>query len=307
MTIPPVASGFPLPPLTSPVRTFGARTIDFSRRIAVMAIVNRTPDSFFDRGRTFALDRAVDAALAAAAAGADWIDIGGVKFAPGPEVSAAEELDRVLPVVQAVAARSDVVISVDTFRPEVAEACIAAGASVVNDTTGLQNPELAELAASTGATLVITHSLARPRTAYAAPRYDDVVQSVVGFLRERIDVATGLGVAESQIIIDPGHDLNKNTLHSLEITRRFDEIARIGLPAIAAVSNKDFVGESIDAPREERGDGSLAAATACALLGARIVRMHDVPRSVQAMRMTEAILGLVEPQQLRHNMTDEND
>jgi len=307
MTIPPVASGFPLPPLTSPVRTFGARTIDFSRRIAVMAIVNRTPDSFFDRGRTFALDRAVDAALAAAAAGADWIDIGGVKFAPGPEVSAAEELDRVLPVVQAVAARSDVVISVDTFRPEVAEACIAAGASVVNDTTGLQNPELAELAASTGATLVITHSLARPRTAYAAPRYDDVVQSVVGFLRERIDVAMGLGVAESQIIIDPGHDLNKNTLHSLEITRRFDEIARIGLPAIAAVSNKDFVGESIDAPREERGDGSLAAATACALLGARIVRMHDVPRSVQAMRMTEAILGLVEPQQLRHNMTDEND
>ena len=272
-----------------------------------MAIVNRTPDSFFDRGRTFALDRAVDAALAAAAAGADWIDIGGVKFAPGPEVSAAEELDRVLPVVQAVAARSDVVISVDTFRPEVAEACIAAGASVVNDTTGLQNPELAELAASTGATLVITHSLARPRTAYAAPRYDDVVQSVVGFLRERIDVAMGLGVAESQIIIDPGHDLNKNTLHSLEITRRFDEIARIGLPAIAAVSNKDFVGESIDAPREERGDGSLAAATACALLGARIVRMHDVPRSVQAMRMTEAILGLVEPQQLRHNMTDEND
>jgi dihydropteroate synthase len=307
MTIPPVASGFPLPPLTSPVRTFGARTIDFASRIAVMAIVNRTPDSFFDRGRTFALDRAVDAALAAASAGADWIDVGGVKFAPGPEVSAAEELDRVLPVVQAVAARSDVVISVDTFRPEVAEACIAAGASVVNDTTGLQNPQLAELAASTGATLVITHSLARPRTAYAAPRYDDVVQSVVDFLRERIEVAMGLGVAESQIIIDPGHDLNKNTLHSLEITRRFDEIARIGLPAIAAVSNKDFVGESIEAPREERGDASLAAATACALLGARIVRMHDVPRSVQAMRMTEAILGLREPRQLRHNMTDEND
>lgn len=307
MTIPSVAPGFPLPPLTSPVRTLGSRTIDFSSRIAVMAIVNRTPDSFFDRGRTFALDSAVDAALAAAAAGADWVDIGGVKFAPGPEVSAEEELDRVLPVVQAVAERSDVVISVDTFRPEVAEACIAAGASVVNDTTGLQNPQLAELAASTGATLVITHSLARPRTAYAAPRYDDVVQSVAAFLRERVEFALGLGLAESQIIIDPGHDLNKNTLHSLEITRRFDEIASIGLPAIAAVSNKDFVGESIDAAREERGDGSLAAATACALLGARIVRMHDVPRSVQAMRMTEAILGLREPRQLRHNMTDEND
>ncbi|KJC63880.1 dihydropteroate synthase [Agreia bicolorata] len=307
MTTPTATSGFPLPPLTSPVRTIGARTIDFSSRIAVMAIVNRTPDSFFDRGRTFALDRAVDAALAAASAGADWVDIGGVKFAPGPEVSAAEELDRVLPVVQAVAAQSDVVISVDTFRLEVAEACIAAGASVVNDTTGLQNPALAELAASTGATLVITHSLARPRTAYAAPRYDDVVQSVVGFLRERVDLAIDLGLDETQIIIDPGHDLNKNTLHSLEITRRFDDIARLGLPAIAAVSNKDFVGESLGAERDDRVDGSLAAATTCALLGARIVRMHDVARSVQAMRMTETILGLREPQYLRHNMGSENE
>jgi dihydropteroate synthase len=307
MTIPTATSGFPLPPLTSPVRTMGARTIDFSSHIAVMAIVNRTPDSFFDRGSTFALDHAIDAAFDAISAGADWVDIGGVKFAPGPEVTAAEELDRVLPVVQAVAARSDVVISVDTFRPEVAEACIAAGASVVNDTTGLQNPALAELAASTGATLVITHSLARPRTIYAAPRYDDVVTSVVAFLRERVDLALGLGLSETQIIIDPGHDLNKNTLHSLEITRRFDEIARIGLPAIAAVSNKDFVGESLGTERNDRADGSLAAATACALLGARIVRMHDVPRSVQAMRMTETILGLRQPHLLRHNMTDEND
>ena len=307
MTTPSATSGFPLPPLTTPVRTIGARTIDFSARIAVMAIINRTPDSFFDRGKTFALDRAVEAALAAASAGADWVDIGGVKFAPGPEVSAADELDRVLPVVQAVAAESDVVISVDTFRPEVAEACIAAGASVVNDTTGLQNPALARLAASTGATLVITHSLAQPRTAYAAPRYDDVVQNVVDFLRERVDLAIGLGLDETQIIIDPGHDLNKNTLHSLEITRRFDEIARIGLPAIAAVSNKDFVGESLGAERDDRVDGSLAAATACALLGARIVRMHDVARSVQAMRMTETILGLRQPQYLRHNMADVNE
>ncbi|KQR24800.1 dihydropteroate synthase [Agreia sp. Leaf335] len=307
MTTPSATSGFPLPPLTTPVRTIGARTIDFSARIAVMAIINRTPDSFFDRGKTFALDRAIEAALAAASAGADWVDIGGVKFAPGPEVSAADELDRVLPVVQAVAAESDVVISVDTFRPEVAEACIAAGASVVNDTTGLQNPALAELAASTGATLVITHSLAQPRTAYAAPRYDDVVQNVVDFLRERVDLAIGLGLDETQIIIDPGHDLNKNTLHSLEITRRFDEIAHIGLPAIAAVSNKDFVGESLGAERDDRVDGSLAAATACALLGARIVRMHDVARSVQAMRMTEKILGLRQPQYLRHNMADVNE
>lgn len=118
------------------------------------------------------------------------------------------------------------------------------------------------------------------------------MKEVVYFLQSRIEMAVGLGVPEQNIIIDPGHDLNKNTLHSLEITRRFDEIARIGLPSIAAVSNKDFLGESLDLPRTERADASLAAATACALLGARVVRMHDVPRSVQAMRMTEAILGL---------------
>jgi dihydropteroate synthase len=130
MTTPPAASGFPLPPLTSPARTIGRRQFDFGRQIAVMAIVNRTPDSFFDQGRTYALEHAVAAALQAAADGADWVDIGGVKFAPGPEVSAAEELDRVLPVVEAVARASDVVISVDTFRAEVAEACLRAGASV---------------------------------------------------------------------------------------------------------------------------------------------------------------------------------
>jgi dihydropteroate synthase len=307
MTTPPAAAGFALPPLTSPVRTIGRRQFDFDRQIAVMAIVNRTPDSFFDQGRTYALDRAIAAALQAAADGADWVDIGGVKFAPGPEVSATEELDRVLPVVEAVARASDVVISVDTFRPEVAEACLGAGASVINDTTGLQNPELAELAASTGATLVITHSIARPRTVHPRPHYDDVVQEVSAFLRSRVDLALGLGVAEAQLVVDPGHDLNKNTLHSLEITRRFDEIASIGLPTLAAVSNKDFVGESIDRERHERTGGSLAAATTCALLGARIVRMHDVPLSVQAMRMTEAILGLRTPSRPRHNMAEQNE
>jgi dihydropteroate synthase len=307
MTTPPAASGFPLPQLTSPARTIGRRRFDFDRQIAVMAIVNRTPDSFFDQGRTYALEHAVAAALQAAADGADWVDIGGVKFAPGPEVSAAEELDRVLPVVEAVARASDVVISVDTFRAEVAEACLRAGASVINDTTGLQNPELAELAASTGATLVITHSLARPRTVYARPHYDDVVHEVAAFLRSRVELALRIGVPEAQLVIDPGHDLNKNTMHSLEITRRFDEIASLGLPALAAVSNKDFVGESIDRERHERTAGSLAAATACALLGARIVRMHDVPLSVQAMRMTEAVLGLRSPARPRHNMTEQNE
>jgi len=291
-----------IPELWHPVREFGDRRIDFGRRIAVMAIVNRTPDSFFDRGATFALDRAIDAALLAARQGADWVDIGGAKFAPGPEIPAEEELDRVLPVVAAVAGQNAAVLSVDTFRASVAEACIAAGARVINDTTGLSDPELAPMIAATDASLVITHSLAAPRTAHPHPHYDDVVTEVRAALERRVQAAVDAGVDERRLLIDPGHDLNKTTRHSLELTRRFDEIASIGLPALAAVSNKDFVGESLGAAKDARLEGSLVAATTCALLGARIVRMHDVPASVAAMRMLETILGFRDPVLAVHNV-----
>ncbi len=292
-----------LPPLREPVRQIGRRRFDFDREIVVMGIVNRTPDSFFDQGRTYALDRAVDAALAAAQAGAGWVDIGGVPFSPEtPEVSAAEELDRVLPVVAAVAMGSDVVISVDTFRPEVADECLAAGAAVVNDTTGLRDPELVAVVAARGATIVITHSLAAPRQHVRRPDYGDVVDEVRAFLADRVAYAVSQGVGENQIVLDPGHDLNKNTRHSLELTRRLSEIADLGLPLLAAVSNKDFVGEATGLTRADRTPPSLAAATACALAGARILRMHDVAAAVGAARMTEVLLGLREPVELRHNI-----
>ena len=155
-----------LPPLRDPVRTIGRRTFDFDHEIVVMGIVNRTPDSFFDQGRTYSLDHAVAAALDAAEAGAGWIDIGGVPFSPDTHpVTLAEEIDRVVPVVERVAAQSDIVISVDTFRPEVAAQGIAAGASVINDTSGLHDPALADVIAAQGATVVITHSLALPQAA----------------------------------------------------------------------------------------------------------------------------------------------
>ena len=292
-----------LPPLRDPVRRFGSRVIDFDRRIAVMAIVNRTPDSFFDQGATYALDQAVAAGLAAAEAGADWVDVGGAKFAPGPEIPAEEELDRVLPVVEALAAQSDVTISVDTFRASVAAACLRAGAHVINDTTGLSDPELAAaVAEAPGASLVITHSLAEPRKPYPHPRYDDVVTEVRAFLEERVARAVAAGVPESALFVDPGHDLNKTTRHSLELTRRLDEIAALGFPVLAAVSNKDFVGETLDLPKAERHDGSIVAATACAMLGARVVRMHDARSAVQAMRMLEGILGFREPVLEVHNI-----
>jgi len=293
-----------LPHLRDPVRTIGRRKFDFDRQIVVMGIVNRTPDSFFDDGRTFALDHAVAAALAASEAGADWIDIGGVPFSPDtPEVTVAEEIDRVMPVVQRVAAASNIVISVDTFRPEVASRCLAAGAAVINDTTGLHDPELADVVAEQGASVVITHSLALPRQHLHRPQYSDVVTEIKAFLAERVQLAVDHGVPESRIVIDPGHDLNKNTLHSLELTRRLAEVADLGLPMLAAVSNKDFVGEATGLPLSDRMPPSVAAATICVLNGARILRMHDIAATVAAARMIEAVMGFRQPVYLHHNMS----
>ena len=292
-----------LPPLRHPIRTIGRRTFDFDREIVVMGIVNRTPDSFFDRGATYALNRAVAAARAAAEAGAGWIDIGGLPFSPDtPEVGEAEEIDRVVPVVEAVAAISDIVISVDTFRPTVAARSLAAGAAVVNDTTGLRDPELAAAVAEAGATVVITHSRAQPRQHFPRPAYDDVVAEVKDFLTTQTQRAMDAGIDEAKIIIDPGHDLNKNTWHSLELTRRLTEIADLGLPLLAAVSNKDFIGEATGLDKPDRLAPSIAAATISALHGARVLRMHDVAASVAAARMIETVLGLREPAYLRHNL-----
>jgi dihydropteroate synthase len=299
-------TGIELPPLRDPVRTIGSRTFDFSRQIAVMAVINRTPDSFYDAGKTFELDRAIAACLAAAADGADWVDIGGVKFGPGPEVPLEEELDRVIPVIEAVAAGSDVVISVDTFRPEVAAAAIAAGASVVNDTTGLFYPEIADVVAASGASLVITHSLATPRTWFPRPTYTDVAGEIAGFLARKVELAVSRGVPKNRIIVDPGHDLNKNTRQTLELTRRTAEICALGFPTLVAVSNKDFIGETLNREKHDRLSGSLAAATVAVMLGARIVRMHNVCESVDAMRTVEAILGWREPVFAIHNTGETN-
>ncbi|HEY4152496.1 MAG TPA: dihydropteroate synthase, partial [Pseudolysinimonas sp.] len=262
----------------------------------------RTPDSFFDKGATFALDRAVQACLRAVEDGTDWVDIGGVPFGRGSVVTVEEEVARVVPVVEAVAAASDVVISVDTHNAEVARRSIAAGAGVINDTSGLWDPDMVSVLADSTATLVLTHSLQPPRSSHPRPQYGDVVTEVADYLRERVDVALVGGIPLERLIIDPGHDLNKNTRHSLELTRRLDEIVAIGLPTLAAVSNKDFIGESIAREQGQRLEGSLAAAVVCIMKGARIVRMHDVPATVAAVRMTEAILGMREPAFEKHNL-----
>ncbi len=286
------------------MRDFGARTLDFDRQIALMAVINRTPDSFYDGGATFGLQAAVDASLQAVDDGADWIDIGGAPFSPGEPIPASQEADRIVPVISAVRAASDVIISADTFLPDVARQALAAGANVINDTTGLRDPDMAAVVAEAGAHLIITHSLAKPRTAYARPTYDDVVTEVADFLLRRVDDAVRLGIPEDRILLDPGHDLNKNTLHSLELTRRFAEIAGLGFPTLAAVSNKDFIGETLDRPKRERLEGSLAAAVICILGGARVIRMHDVAAARAAINITEAVIGWRQPAYLRHNMGD---
>jgi dihydropteroate synthase len=286
----------------SACRRIGARTFDFAREVAVMAIVNRTPDSFFDRGATFGFDKALAAALAAAHDGAAIIDVGGVPFGRGPAVSVAEEIDRVVPLVAAIRAASDVVISVDTCVAEVARLSIRAGAGVINDTSGLGDPRMAAVLADSSAMLVITHSLAPPRSVPPRARYGDVTAEVVAFLRNRIARAVTAGIALERLIVDPGYDLNKNTCHSLELTRRLEEIVALGLPTLVAVSNKDFIGETLDQQQGNRLAGSLAAAVICIMKGARIVRMHDVPAAVAAARMTEAVLGFRQPAYLLHNM-----
>lgn len=284
-------------------RRIGSRDFDFAREVAVMAVINRTPDSFYDKGATFALDQAVASALHAGDQGADWVDIGGVPFGRGPAVSVAEEIDRVAPVVAAIhSARRELVISVDTNNAEVAAAAIEAGAAVINDTSGLGDPHMAQVVAASSAHIVITHSVGPPRVEKPAAHFDDVVGEVRSFLLERIDRAVAAGVPHDRLIVDPGHDLDKNTLHTLEITRRIGELAALGSPLLVAVSNKDFIGESIDRPQGARLAGSLAAMTACILGGARIVRMHDIPETVDAVRMTEAILGMRQPVRLEHNM-----
>ncbi|WP_434063138.1 dihydropteroate synthase [Glutamicibacter ectropisis] len=295
-----------MPELLEPIHEFSRQTIDFSRKIAIMAVINRTPDSFYDAGSTFGLDEAVNAALQAIEDGADWVDIGGVPFSPGPELAWQEEAERIVPVIKAVRERSNAIISADTFQPQVAQAAIEAGADVINDTTGLAYPELAEVVAKNNVHLVITHSLAKPRTIYPRPHYEDVVAEIRQYLQDKVHVAIDAGISPSKIIVDPGHDLNKNTRHTLEITKNFQAFADLGFPALAAVSNKDFIGETLNLPKAERTLGSMVAATICAMNGARILRMHNIPESLQTVRLIEATQGWREPAYQIHNMGDVN-
>jgi dihydropteroate synthase len=259
----------------------------------IMAIVNRTPDSFYDQGATFRDQPALDRVERAVAEGAAIIDIGGVKAGPGAEVSSEEEARRTVGFVAEVRRRyPDVVISVDTWRHEVGEAVCAAGADLLNDAWGGVDPKLAEVAARHDAGLVCTHAGgAQPRTRPHRVRYDDVVADILQVTVGLAERAAELGVRRDAIMIDPGHDFGKSTRHSLEATRRLDEMTDTGWPVLVSLSNKDFVGETLDTPLRGRLTGTLATTAVSAWLGARVYRVHEVAETRQVLEMVAAIAG----------------
>ncbi|MFD5285097.1 dihydropteroate synthase [Streptomyces rubrogriseus] len=275
-----------------------------AREPVIMAIVNRTPDSFYDRGATFGDEPALARVEQAVAEGAAIIDVGGVKAGPGDEVSAAEEARRTVGFVAEVRRRHpDVVISVDTWRHEVGEAVCEAGADLLNDAWGGVDPKLAEVAARYGVGLVCTHAGgAEPRTRPHRVTYDDVVADVLRVTLGLAERAVGLGVPRESVLIDPGHDFGKNTRHSLEATRRLGEMVETGWPVLVSLSNKDFVGETLDRPVKERLIGTLATTAVSAWLGARVYRVHEVAETRQVLDMVATIAGHREPAVARRGL-----
>jgi len=276
---------------------FAQRTVATDRAL-VMGIVNRTKDSFYDRGATFAEQAALAAVDKLVAEGADIVDIGGVRAgAHGERVGADEELRRVIPVVEQVRERHpDLVISVDTWRHEVGRAACAAGADLINDTWAGADPRLAEVAAAYGAGMVCSHTGgAAPRTDPHRVRYLDVVAEVTAELVARAEHVVSLGVPAQGVLIDPTHDFGKNTWHGLALLRRLDELVATGWPVLMALSNKDFVGETLDADVADRVDGTLAATSVAAMAGARVFRAHEVGRTRKVVEMVASIQGTRQP------------
>ena len=254
----------------------GERSYDLTDRALVMGILNRTPDSFYDAGAFFEMSRFIDLAAQHVSAGADVLDIGGVKAGPGPEVGEQEEIDRVLPAVRALKDRFDLPISVDTWRASVAEQSYRAGAVVGNDISGFADPDYLGVAARAGATVIATHIRLAPRIPDPNPKYEDVTGVVASRLEELAARALEAGVSGDRIVLDAGLDLGKTWQQSVELLRRSRVLASLGFPLLLSASNKTFLGRLLDL---EVADRTLASAAACALgvsEGCRIVRVHDV-------------------------------
>lgn len=268
----------------------GDRRYDITTRALVMGILNRTPDSFYDRGAHWDLDRFFRLAEDHVTGGADLLDVGGVKAGPGPEVTEAEELDRVVPAVEALHTRFDVPLSIDTWHADVAAAAYAAGAVLGNDISGFADDQYLAVAAAAGASVVATHIRIAPRVADPEPAYDDVVEDVNAFLVERADRALAAGIPHDRIVLDAGLDLGKTWQQSLTLLRASDRLAALGYPVLLSASNKTFIGKLLDLEIDERRTASHAAHALGIRLGCRILRVHDAKGARRTADVMAAIL-----------------
>jgi dihydropteroate synthase len=275
------------------VLDLGGRHHDLTHRALVMGILNRTPDSFYDKGATYELDALYTRAEQLVAEGVDILDIGGVKAGPGPDVSEAEEMERVVPVVAGLADRFDVPVSVDSWRASVARASYAEGARMGNDISGFADPDYLSAAADYGAAVVATHIRLAPRVADPDPQYDDVVAEVCDFLLRRAERAQAAGIPPERIVLDAGLDLGKSAAQSLALLRASSTLAGLGYPLLLSASNKTFLGVTLDLDITERRDASLAAAALGISWGCRILRVHDVKGTC---RVRDALAAVSEAQ-----------
>ncbi len=270
------------------------REITLGQRTLIMGVLNVTPDSFSDGGRFFKLDDAVAHAERMAEDGADIIDVGGESSRPGADpVDEEEEKRRVIPVIKEISRRIDLPISIDTYKPSVAEEAIDSGASIINDITALRDPEMVDLAARGKVGVVLMHMKGTPKTMQVSPEYDDLISEIYSFLDERIEVALQGGVDRDRIMIDPGIGFGKRYEDNLEILRRLREFKSLGCPILIGTSRKSFIGKTLgDLPVEERLEGTAATVAISIANGADVVRVHDVKQMKRVAAMTDAICRL---------------
>ncbi len=270
---------------------WGGRRLEPGPRTLVMGILNVTPDSFADGGRFFDRDRAVERGLEMASQGADIIDVGGESTRPySGGLSEQEELDRVIPVIEALAARLETLLSIDTYKSGVAKAALSAGASMINDVSALRfDPELARVAGEAGVLLILMHMQGTPGDMQDNPAYDDLMGEIKEFLREAADRAVAGGVARDMLLVDPGIGFGKTVEHNLEIIRSLGELHELGLPVVLGCSRKSFIGHILGKAPDFRDAGTMGAVSAGVLNGARVVRVHNVEMTVDAVRVVDAI------------------
>jgi dihydropteroate synthase len=275
------------------------KTFELGQRTWLVGVVNVTPDSFFNGGLYFEPARAIERALALAAEGADIIDIGGESSKPGSNpIPAKEEKKRILPVVEVLKQKDDVLISVDTTKAEVAEAALAAGADIINDiSAGRFDPRMLPLAARSGAGLILMHMKGTPRTMQIAPHYDDVLGEVKAFLKERLEAAEACGVPRESILLDPGIGFGKKLEHNLVLLNNLGGLADLERPLLVGISRKSFIGKILKLEAPDRLEGTIAAAVVSILHGASLLRVHDLQAVKRAVAVAEAILsqGAVRP------------